>query len=525
MMTPAKPTRQESIQARLAQRPSLRSDDELRSLAAAIDESLSPAPVDWANAVNYAAWQGLTGLTTPVDPSLGAVRRAVRWLGLTHDTGPTTTMQSWEAIVADCVAYVERKEVEQPLDLESVIVARTGVDVWLADGIKQDVLETYQGVLDANPTAGPSDQAAMLWWVASKRLREVIAPEKPPAVEPALFWAGEVPPSAEVSLPTWEPPPGDGMESLRIHPSVAQAIDRWIASHPLTSSHQETDVGDPVDSQVTIVARMLDSASWAIRDAYQSAFAPSRLVPPASHFQQFARRWLVLLAVCLSVTTATGIGTWRVMLDWFGTPTFVSTFTWAIQIMSLAAGFLLVCSALSVGLSILWTRFSARIRLRGVRVAVGTALSCSLIWLAPWGVRHYIVVNPSDYLLPGDHSLWGWWQDGIVPLVTSVVLGALILVCAWGATGLTDDWHRFTHKPNSLADALGHAHVVLSTATAALEEFTQQGIPAAVPEADRTGLNHLNGLVNRISATTTPRLITPLDQGISDSFDCYSRGR
>lgn len=503
-------TRRESLRAQLTRRLPLLPDDQIGSLTTEIENTLCMAFVCRADTANYASWLGVAEPAQPSKKHRGIAWRAAHWLGFMPDDVPEISDEIREARRADCVAYTERSFAEQTFDLRAAVTALApDADAWQLAAVCQEIWATYTAALDTNRQASRADQSAMLRWIAGVRARGLSSRVSEPqvgdtsaALASGRFWAGEALPTPAADMPAWEPA-GDGLESVRIHPAVAQTIDHWFMAHPAAAPNPSGVVGSPAAAQAAGMTKHLRAAEGLVHDAYRVAFAPSRAVVPAPQLRTFVRWWLALAGICLSLTAATGVGTWRRIAFFVGPPTAMSTFTWAVTIALTVAGFLLASSAVSVGLGLVWSRYLSRIRFRTIRVALCLGLWCLLIWLTPHAVRLWLLIDPSDYL-----GIQTWWGRAAMPIASSIVM-VLLVNCFIDAAGLADDWNRITHKPLSLSEALGQAREVLCSTAVLLEHMPPQGTFWEVFEPVQVRVDHLADLMNQISATM-PRLGTSL---------------
>jgi len=298
----------------------------------------------------------------------------------------------------------------------------------------------------------------------------------------------------------WEPI-GDGLESLRVHPAVTQAIDQWLQNHPLLPTQATPDAPSATTPQTKNAGTMLDLVDGAVREAYRRAVVPSRSIAAALHVRAFVRWWLAFALASLGVTVATAAGTWAVIARLIGFPTATSTIIWAVHILLPTIGLIVACSVLSFALGLLWDRHVSHVWLRTVKVVTATAMWGMLMALVTLATPLWLVINLSDYL-----PIRAWWEGTPITIVASACLGGLSFTCLLNASDLAHDWTLATRQPHSLAETLVRGRSVLTAAASALEELAQQNIPQAETWPMQVKLAHLTDLTNSLAETVMPQV-------------------
>jgi len=480
------PAESEMIASRLRQRLLLRTDDDMSNLATVIGGVLNSTSVSNANAVNYAVWLDLPDPRQPASwfklPLLGVER----WLGPFHRVTLNMTAQVRQIVVDDCVAYAERVEAEQPLDLQAVIKASPGVQPEWASDIEQQIWRDYAAQRDIAAQSGPPSHAQILRWVTAQRLN---------ATRPLE--------SEEPTQPVWQPA-GDGMENLRVQPAVMQAVDMWFGSHALPSSENTETVnsGPKVSEAITAI----ESVNATALEAYRAATWPYQAETPRAYRRIVTCWWLLLVAICLGFTAVSTMETWRVFAPWIpgdaGSVSLVfpidtspkGVALWATQNMLKTIGLLLICSVLSSVLGYAWARALPRLQSKTIRhwIRVGYVmiLGCTLLGLAFMAADKFLLANQLYYRVTNV-----WWDAFGIKLVAACVLMALTILCFWNVDSVVHNWREATPKPLSLIKAVAQARQALPRIESLKQQAAQQGASLVTLESLQVKMNHLADMV------------------------------
>ena len=491
----------------LGQRLPLHAGIKLGSLASEISVALLRPGVLEYNAANYMSWCGQSEQDTAIRP------RGLFW-PLRKLIGPTPaglvrqiSDAAWAAILADCAVYAERAAAEFPLDVAAAIAAIPGVDDDQADELSHRVWAAST-TATSDCLESKSDELAVFNWAAGWCISgiandTVLAPDALEFLDEESFWRGDTTASPSMHIPDWQPV-GDGLETLRIHPTVAATITNWFRTNWPTETGSTTATDSDIAAHVSEFITTIDAATCRLGKAYRAAYTSSPPITPAVQLWPFIRLWLTLVALCLSVTAVTAELTWQNWGGWITEQTGWPSFYWVAGSIFKSVGLTVVLSALSVLAGLLWVRRVKTLRYEAVKTAIGYAIAFTAGVVAPIAAWFFVVVKPSEYLPVSD-----WWEGGFAGWVACLPVTMLVLYCYMCAMHLVKHWKAEYNRPATMAAAITDAQFAVVHVWSATGKMVAAGVPLEHLEMVRVRLIHLEDLLDALYHTSTMELLYP----------------